>query len=363
VIGTQLKVAAQSLLMFDVFSNRFHREFKNHEDVSDIRDNDTVAVYEVTCTDLDIPVHKRPKNLPEQSPTKKRLYVLSREEEYGHRVNMGNPFVISVDVKVTYRQLYNALAAYLQSRNHIQPQPEGSPDIFKVLPLNYSYSYSQYYSSSKNFADNDQPFDIDDKESLACEFTKDNRKYFYDRVDEQVKTDPSAAVINETSGKDQISLYECLRLFTSEEQLSSNDAWYCSECKEFREAYKKFDIWSAPKLLVVHLKRFSAVNRVWRERLDNLVDFPIDNLDLTEFVIGPKKKIPRFTIYTLYRITLEVWEEVTIQPMPATVMIIVGIVMMILQYPPQVPMKSYPELLMYYFINAEMSLGIVSIHH
>jgi len=203
-----------------------------------------------------------------------------------------------VDVKITYRQLYNALHQYIQSRHHIQPVPEGTPDVFKVLPLNYSHM--QYYQMSKNFADNDQPFDIDDKESIACEFNRESRrKYFNDRVDEQIKLDPSAAVVNETGGKDQISLIECLKLFTSEEQLSANDAWYCSECKEFREAYKKFDIWMAPPLLVVHLKRFSAVNRVWRERLDNLIDFPIDNLDLTEFVIGPKENPPIYDLYSV----------------------------------------------------------------
>jgi len=105
-------------------------------------------------------------------------------------------------------------------------------------------------------------------------------------------------VVNEAGGKDSISLYDCLRLFTSEEQLSSEDAWYCSECKEFREAYKKFDIWSAPKLLVVQLKRFSA-GRYSRERLDNLVDFPIDNLDLRDFVIGPVEHPPIYDLYAV----------------------------------------------------------------
>jgi ubiquitin carboxyl-terminal hydrolase 4/11/15 len=145
------------------------------------------------------------------------------------------------------------------------------------------------------------PLDLDDRESVACEFHRDNRKkYFNDHIDEKVVIDQSAAVTNERSdAKDQISLLECLRLFTTEEQLSANNAWYCPECKEFREAYKKFDIWSAPKLLVVHLKRFSAVNRVWRERLDNFIDFPIDNFDLTEFVIGPKENPPIYDLYAV----------------------------------------------------------------
>jgi ubiquitin carboxyl-terminal hydrolase 4/11/15 len=189
---------------------------------------------------------------------------------------------------------------YLQARNHIQPPPAGvgDLDVFKVTPINSTWS--NYYGTVKAFQDNDVPLDLDDKESVACEFNRDNRrKYFNDRIDEKVLLDSTACVINETGGKDLISLIECLRLFTTEEQLSANDAWYCTECKEFREAFKKFDIWSAPKLLVVHLKRFSAVNRVWRERLDNLIDFPIDNLDLTEFVIGPKEHPPIYDLYAV----------------------------------------------------------------
>jgi len=253
IMGKELKVPPQSLFIFDVFSSRFHREFKSHEDVNDIRENDVVAVYEVSSIDLDIPPNKRPKMSEDTTLKKKRIFVLSREEEYGHRTNIGLPFVVSVDLKITYRQLYKTLHTYLLTRNHIQPTPEGGQDVFKVAPINSSWS--NYYGHVKSLNDNDQPLDLDDKESVACEFNHENRrKYYNDRIDERVVLDPSAAVINETGGKDQISLSECLRLFTTEEQLSANDAWYCTECKEFREAYKKFDIWSAPKLLVVHLK-------------------------------------------------------------------------------------------------------------
>jgi hypothetical protein len=204
------------------------------------------------------------------------------------------PFVISVDTKATYRQIYNVLYSYLVNRNHIQLPSEDS-DVFKIGRVNINH-----YGMMKPFYDNDTPLDLDDKESLACEFNRDNRrKYFNDRIDEKVVLDQSASVINETGAKDHISLIECLRLFTTEEQLSASDAWYCTECKEFREAYKKFDIWSAPKLLVFQLKRFSAVNRVWRERLDNLIDFPIDNLDLSEFVIGPKPHAPIYDLYAV----------------------------------------------------------------
>lgn len=49
---------------------------------------------------------------------------------------------------------------------------------------------------------------------------------------------------------------------------------YCPTCKKHQQATKKFDLWSLPGILVVHLKRFSY-NRCWRDKLDTVVDFPI----------------------------------------------------------------------------------------
>lgn len=49
---------------------------------------------------------------------------------------------------------------------------------------------------------------------------------------------------------------------------------YCPTCKKHQQATKKFDLWSLPRILVVHLKRFSY-NRCWRDKLDTVVDFPI----------------------------------------------------------------------------------------
>ncbi len=46
-------------------------------------------------------------------------------------------------------------------------------------------------------------------------------------------------------------------LFAQEEKLGEDDAWYCPKCKDFVQAYKKFDVWNLPDILVIHLKRFS----------------------------------------------------------------------------------------------------------
>ena len=81
-----------------------------------------------------------------------------------------------------------------------------------------------------------------------------------------------------------ITLEECLDEFERAEILSEQDMWYCPRCKEHRRASKKFDLWKTPDILVCHLKRFT--NSGWRrDKLDVLVDFPIEGLDLTTRVI------------------------------------------------------------------------------
>jgi len=80
-----------------------------------------------------------------------------------------------------------------------------------------------------------------------------------------------------------ISLQDCLDEFMKEEQLGEDDLWYCPQCKKHQQATKKFDLWSVPDVLVVHLKRFSN-SRALRDKIEAFVDFPIEGLDLTEMV-------------------------------------------------------------------------------
>ncbi|KAL8702608.1 MAG: hypothetical protein Q9201_004214 [Fulgogasparrea decipioides] len=80
--------------------------------------------------------------------------------------------------------------------------------------------------------------------------------------------------------KNGVTLDDCLDEFGKEETLSENDAWYCPRCKEHRRASKKFELWTAPDILVIHLKRFSSQGRL-RDKLDVTVDFPVQGLDLT----------------------------------------------------------------------------------
>ncbi|TKA67109.1 hypothetical protein B0A49_11932 [Cryomyces minteri] len=83
--------------------------------------------------------------------------------------------------------------------------------------------------------------------------------------------------------KNGITLGDCFAETAKSEILSEENAWYCNRCKELRRASKTLEIWTVPDILVVHLKRFSA-NRGFRDKIDVLVDFPINGLDLSDRV-------------------------------------------------------------------------------
>lgn len=81
----------------------------------------------------------------------------------------------------------------------------------------------------------------------------------------------------------QLDLEKCIQAYTTPEKLEPSEAWFCPKCRDHVEASKKLDLWLAPPLLVVHLKRFQY-QRLWRQKLDAYVDFPIEGLDLSKFV-------------------------------------------------------------------------------
>ncbi|KRT81449.1 Peptidase, partial [Oryctes borbonicus] len=80
----------------------------------------------------------------------------------------------------------------------------------------------------------------------------------------------------------QIRLQQCLDSFTREETLDGDEKPTCSKCKERRKCTKSFSIQKFPKILVIHLKRFSPTER-FRGKLSVTVDFPLEGLDMSNY--------------------------------------------------------------------------------
>ena len=75
-----------------------------------------------------------------------------------------------------------------------------------------------------------------------------------------------------------------------DEKLSADDSWYCNKCKDHVEATKKMELYSTAPYLVMSLNRFKQHNTYFKEKLEDLIDFPITDLDMTKHVLAYKDK-------------------------------------------------------------------------
>ncbi|XP_062275132.1 ubiquitin carboxyl-terminal hydrolase 2a isoform X2 [Scomber scombrus] len=98
-------------------------------------------------------------------------------------------------------------------------------------------------------------------------------------------------------GYGEVSLMDCMRLFTKEDVLDGDEKPTCYRCKARRRCTKKFTVQKFPKILVLHLKRFSEARRT--SKLSTFVNFPMKDLDLREFASGSSIN----AVYNLYAVS------------------------------------------------------------
>ena len=118
-----------------------------------------------------------------------------------------------------------------------------------------------------------------------------------DETDEQDHVDTKqfsavdlSKVKDPQSAKEQpklLSIYDCLDKFGEREKLADTETIYCSQCKQHLAPIKKMDLYTTPDYLILQLKRFQYVpgyHFVRREKINDVVDFPIEGLDLRNYV-------------------------------------------------------------------------------
>ena len=88
-------------------------------------------------------------------------------------------------------------------------------------------------------------------------------------------------------------LIDCFNNYVEGEILDGENAWYNEDTKEKINIRKKIQFWSFPNILVIDLKRFNSRN----QKNQILVSFPIDDLDLSNYVIGYKKESYHYELY------------------------------------------------------------------
>lgn len=86
-------------------------------------------------------------------------------------------------------------------------------------------------------------------------------------------------------GKRPWDIHDCLRSYCKEERLSGDEVWKCPHCKCEREATKQITITRAPKVLVVHFKRFEMQKGQSAKKVHTPIGFPLFGLNMEPYMI------------------------------------------------------------------------------
>uniref|UniRef100_A0A8C6NEF8 Ubiquitin carboxyl-terminal hydrolase 19 n=1 Tax=Melopsittacus undulatus TaxID=13146 RepID=A0A8C6NEF8_MELUD len=190
-------------------------------------------------------------------------------------------------------------------------KPEAAIPGYQHTPDSLSARATQFYINKIDAAANreykledkgDTPLELTDGCSLALVWKNNERLKEFVLVESkelECMEDPGSA--SEAARAGHFTLEQCLNLFTKPEVLAPEEAWYCPKCKQHREASKQLMLWRLPNVLIIQLKRFSFRSFIWRDKINDMVDFPVRNLDLSKFCIGQKGE-QQLPVYDLYAV-------------------------------------------------------------
>jgi ubiquitin C-terminal hydrolase len=91
------------------------------------------------------------------------------------------------------------------------------------------------------------------------------------------------------------TLYDCFDLYCQKEILDGDNKWFNSKTKENQAVNRGIIFWSLPDILIIDLKRWSKQFN----KMNIIVDVPINNADFSKYVKGYNSKS---YIYDLYGI-------------------------------------------------------------
>uniref|UniRef100_A0A670I3V3 Ubiquitin carboxyl-terminal hydrolase n=1 Tax=Podarcis muralis TaxID=64176 RepID=A0A670I3V3_PODMU len=318
-------VPAENMVVTDVYNHRFHKIFQMDEGLSQIMPKDNIFVYEVCKSTEDgaecitLSVYFREKKarqssaapgtvlygqplliaIPKHKLTLDHLYnvILERISRYvkvslKEECSEGCPDSENCDVEEMEHQNGEEDSKEKISETDACKSEDCIQDDLEKEGLHhrrhlFSFSLVNSYGTSEiNSLNTDgKILKLSSHATLAIDWDSDTRKLLFDEHEAQA-FEKHNSMFQPQKKKTTVALKDCIELFTTMETLGEHDPWYCPNCKKHQQATKKFDLWSLPRILVVHLKRFSY-NRYWRDKLDTVVEFPIRDLNMSEFVCDP----------------------------------------------------------------------------
>ena len=148
---------------------------------------------------------------------------------------------------------------------------------------------TEYYSVESN--------DYSDNNSI----NSDNKSVDYESNDNDVDENNNNYLNLFTNHKKvkKCNIYDLFDNFAKTEILDSDNQWFSPYCNQKVNAEKINLIWDSPKVFIILIKRFEYTE-YGAEKLNHLVNFPINNLDITKYL--HPNHVSKYTTYNLFAI-------------------------------------------------------------
>jgi ubiquitin carboxyl-terminal hydrolase 4/11/15 len=291
----------ERIALCDIYDNSIYEIYQDNKNVSVIEKDDIVAAYEIdpysTSIIHAISTHWKYKTLPQ-----------SEEENMTiQRRLIGYPMLSSFGIDLSCREVWHH---YCRRMSYIFPEVEEEErlQLLKLRLVNAngkpiavfgkSSSLEQEMNSIDSFSIIPQTdeklasfLDNDCAESflfisIEWNFSNESQNVVDEKRFNLFSNDSSvieAIRKQQRSMNTNITLENCLEQFTLPEQLDEDNKWYCSACKKHVRAEKTMELWRLPNILIVHLKRFEFKHSLRREKLETLIDCPLEGLEMGKY--------------------------------------------------------------------------------
>uniref|UniRef100_A0A8C3VN36 Ubiquitin carboxyl-terminal hydrolase n=1 Tax=Catharus ustulatus TaxID=91951 RepID=A0A8C3VN36_CATUS len=298
-------VPAENMVVTDVYNHRFHKIFQMDEGLNHILPKDDIFVYEVCKPSEDgseyvtLSIYFREKTMRQSIMAVPLNPMPSSIQLHCNRIT---------ESLLTGRIFFDLCGLCdIEEMEHQDDGEEGKEKLTEVDPCHSEgcmqvesardlqpckkkyFTFSLVNSSGTseiNSIVEGKILKLNAFSAVAIDWDSETRRLLYDEQEAQA-FEKHGSMLQPQKKKAVVALRDCIELFTTMETLGEHDPWYCPNCKKHQQATKKFDLWSLPRILVVHLKRFSY-SRYWRDKLDTVVEFPIRGLNMSEFVCDPR---------------------------------------------------------------------------
>nr|XP_045594120.1 ubiquitin carboxyl-terminal hydrolase 31-like isoform X1 [Procambarus clarkii] len=285
-------ISTESLIITEVDGEGFHRTFTDGASVNVISESDPIYA-------IELPPHKVPTQESGAFILITWVNVVLAEPE---NIRFGGIYQSQVVRDVTYVDLQKLLLKEMTTmvtNDTLTSEQESGLFLIGVddggscvVCLDPALDVPLFHESVEQALALCEPSAGPPHIKLILQWTSETKdKYIIDDVD-HVDVHSSVKDLKENPQQcASVSLHQCLQLHTSAEKLGCGDAWHCPTCNRKQQVVKRLMLWSAPQILVIHLKRFRQIKYNLKgtlqsnsSKLSTAVKFPLTGFDISEHV-------------------------------------------------------------------------------